>query len=39
MEYHRQYGYPTDVYIDRDQRIADEEAGYALSNLTPERNQ
>ena len=38
VEYHRQYGYPIDVYIDRDQRIADEEAGYALSNLTPERD-
>jgi uncharacterized protein DUF6174 len=37
VEYHRQYGYPTDVYIDRDRRIADEEAGYTLSDLTPER--
>jgi hypothetical protein len=36
VEYHRQYGYPTDVYIDRDRRIADEEAGYTLQNLTPE---
>jgi hypothetical protein len=39
VEYHRQYGYPTDVYIDRDQHIADEEAGYTLSNLIPERDQ
>jgi len=38
VQYHPQLGYPTDVYIDYDQRLADEEAGYVLSNLAPERN-
>ena len=37
--YDPRYGYPTNVYIDYDQRLADEEAGYQLSNLTPEGNQ
>jgi hypothetical protein len=33
VEYHPQLGYPTDVYIDYDQRLADEEAGYVVANL------
>ena len=27
------YGFPTSLYIDRDERIADEEMGYSISNF------
>ena len=29
------YGFPTKLYIDRDERIADEEIGYSISNFKP----
>ena len=29
------YGFPTNLYIDRDERIADEEIGYSISNFKP----
>ena len=29
------YGFPTKLYIDRDERIADEEMGYSISNFKP----
>ncbi len=29
------YGFPTKLYIDRDERIADEEMGYTISNFKP----
>lgn len=32
-EYHPELGYPTNVFIDWDQQIADEEAGYRISDL------
>ena len=29
------YGFPAKLYIDRDERIADEEIGYSISNFKP----
>ena len=29
------YGFPTKLYIDRDERIADEEIGYSISDFKP----
>ena len=29
------YGFPTTLYIDRDERIADEEMRYSISNFKP----
>lgn len=34
--YHPSLGYPTSVYFDMDERIADEEAGYIIENLVKE---
>ena len=34
--YHPSLGYPTSVYFDMDERIADEEAGYIIENLVRE---
>ncbi len=36
IEYHPELGYPTSVYFDMDQRIADEETGYIIENLVKE---
>ena len=33
-EYHPETGYPTEVFIDRDERIADEESGFTVTSLT-----
>ena len=33
-EYDQDLGYPVEVFIDFDQRIADEEQGWMSSNLT-----
>jgi hypothetical protein len=36
IEYHPILGYPTNVYFDMDDRIADEEVGYIIENLIKE---
>jgi Family of unknown function (DUF6174) len=36
LEYHPVLGYPTSVYFDMDERIADEEVGYIIENLINE---
>ena len=36
LEYHPILGYPTSVYFDMDERIADEEVGYIIGNLIKE---
>ena len=36
-EYDRTRGHPTSVYIDLDQRIADEEISFETTGLTPSR--
>jgi hypothetical protein len=36
LEYHPVLGYPTSVYFDMDERIADEEVGYIIENLIKE---
>jgi hypothetical protein len=36
-EFDKALGYPRDVYIDIDERIADEERGYAVRNLHVDR--
>ena len=36
LEYHPLLGYPTSVYFDMDERIADEEVGYIIENLVKE---
>jgi hypothetical protein len=36
LEYHPSLGYPTSVYFDMDERIADEEVGYIIENLIKE---
>ena len=33
-EYHPETGYPSDVFIDRDERLADEEMGFTVTSLT-----
>lgn len=33
VTYDEQFGYPTSVFIDQDERIADEEVGYTISNV------
>ncbi len=34
VEYHPETGYPAEVFIDRDERLADEEMGFTVSSLT-----
>jgi len=36
VSYDPQLGYPSETWIDYDQRIADEERGFAIWNLVPE---
>lgn len=36
IEYHPKLGYPTNIYFDMDERIADEEVGYIIENLIKE---
>jgi hypothetical protein len=36
IAYHPELGYPNNVYVDMDQRIADEEIGYIIENLVKE---
>jgi hypothetical protein len=36
LEYHPSLGYPTSVYFDMDNRIADEEVGFIIENLVKE---
>jgi hypothetical protein len=36
VEYDPSLGYPTNVYFDMDERIADEEVGYIIENLVKE---
>jgi hypothetical protein len=36
LEYHPSLGYPTSVYFDMDERLADEEVGYIIENLIKE---
>ena len=36
LAYHPTLGYPTSVYFDMDERIADEEVGYIIENLVKE---
>ena len=33
VTYHDELGYPIELYIDRDERLADEEIGYSISEL------
>ena len=33
--YHPELGYPTEVFVDYDRRMADEEQGFTVSALTP----
>ena len=33
VDYHDELGYPVELYIDRDTRLADEEVGYSISEL------
>ena len=33
VTYHDELGYPVELYIDRDEMLADEEIGYAISEL------
>ena len=33
--YHSFYGFPTKLYIDREERIADEEMRYSIFNFKP----
>ena len=33
VTYHDELGYPLELWIDRDERLADEEIGYAISEL------
>jgi hypothetical protein len=35
VEYDAELGFPRDTFIDYDDRIADEERGFAIANLTP----
>ena len=37
IEYHPNFGFPTQVFIDYDERIADEETGFRVSLLGPSR--
>ncbi len=36
VTYDKQYGFPTSIYIDQSQQIADEEVGFTVSNFLPE---
>lgn len=36
VDYVENYGFPTRIYIDRDDRLADEEIGLLYSNFEPE---
>ena len=36
VEYHPELGYPTDVYVDFDARVADEEMGYLATVVIPD---
>ena len=33
LEFDSEYGYPSDVYFDMEEMIADEEIGYSISNF------
>ena len=35
VEFHPEFGYPTEVFVDYDDRIADEEQGFVISTLAP----
>lgn len=35
VEYDPELGYPRETYIDFDERVADEERGFSISNLVP----
>ena len=37
VTYHASLGYPTELWVDYEQRIADEETGYAITALAPAR--
>lgn len=37
VSYHPSLGYPTEIWIDYDRQMADEEAGYAVTALAPAR--
>ncbi len=36
VSYDETYGYPTDLFIDHDERMADEETSFAISSFTPQ---
>lgn len=35
MEFHDRFGYPTDVFVDFEENVADEELGFRISDLRP----
>ena len=35
VEYDPEYGFPSSIYLDQDEMMADEEVGYSVGDLTP----